>query len=241
MKKHTSTIRGVHKCLSMHHTFLKGRRINVLYTQGGKKKGDDKKKEIKAKNFKLHAMRREGKLAGNYTFDTKYIEVPLDHFSYTKNLSFPLRYLINETYYKEGGPIFFYTGNEGDINMFAQNTGFMFDIAPQFEAVVVFVEHRYYGESLPFGNLSYTSPAYSGYLSSTQALADFVYVINELQKKYRLPESDKKTPVVAFGGSYGGMLSAWLKMKYPNSVIGAIASSAPIWIFSKQNSCEKCY
>lgn len=53
------------KCLSMHHTLLKGRRINVLYTQGGKKKGEDKKKEIKAKNFKLHAMRKQGKLAGS--------------------------------------------------------------------------------------------------------------------------------------------------------------------------------
>lgn len=49
----------------MHHTFLKGRRINVLYTQGGKKKGDIKKKEIKVKNFKLHALRKQGKLVGS--------------------------------------------------------------------------------------------------------------------------------------------------------------------------------
>ncbi|XP_066262800.1 uncharacterized protein [Euwallacea similis] len=53
------------KCLSMHQSHIKGRRINVLYTQGGKKKGDDRKKEIKAKNMKLHAMRRKGQLAGS--------------------------------------------------------------------------------------------------------------------------------------------------------------------------------
>lgn len=53
------------KCLSMHHTQLKNRRINVLYTQGGKKKGTVKKNEIKEKNFKLHALRRQGKLAGS--------------------------------------------------------------------------------------------------------------------------------------------------------------------------------
>ncbi|KAH1007159.1 hypothetical protein HUJ04_004429 [Dendroctonus ponderosae] len=53
------------KCMSMHHSQLRGRRINVLYTQGGKKKGDEKKKEIKGKNFKLHALRRQGKLAGS--------------------------------------------------------------------------------------------------------------------------------------------------------------------------------
>ncbi|KAF7283967.1 hypothetical protein GWI33_022789 [Rhynchophorus ferrugineus] len=53
------------KCLSMHHTQLKNRRINVLYTQGGKKKGSIKKNEIKEKNMKLHALRKQGKLAGS--------------------------------------------------------------------------------------------------------------------------------------------------------------------------------
>ncbi|CAG9766319.1 unnamed protein product [Ceutorhynchus assimilis] len=59
------------RCLSMHHSQMKGRRLNVLYTQGGKKKGDDKKKEIKAKNMKLHALRNQGKLAGSVKFSQK--------------------------------------------------------------------------------------------------------------------------------------------------------------------------
>ena len=36
------------------------------------------------------------------------------------------------------GPIFFYCGNEGPIESFYDNTGFMFDIAPEFNAVVIF-------------------------------------------------------------------------------------------------------
>lgn len=131
------------------------------------------------------------------------------------------RYLENDTYSQEGqGPIFFYTGNEGDIELFAQNTGLIWELAPKFKASIIFAEHRYYGKSLPFGNESYSSPDKLGYLSAEQALADYADLLSNLNPTGR--------PVITFGGSYGGMLAAWFRMKYPHLVTGALAASAPV-------------
>lgn len=92
----------------------------------------------------------------------------------------------------------------------------MYDIAPTFGALIVFAEHRYYGESLPFGKDSFSNPENRGYLTSQQALADYVDLIGFLRSN----SSMKDSPVITFGGSYGGMLSAWIRMKYPHVVQG---------------------
>lgn len=52
------------------------------------------------------------------------------------------------------------------------------------------------------------------FLSIEQALADYAALIYHLKEKHKAEGS----PVIAFGGSYGGMLAAWLRAKYPNAV-----------------------
>src|SRR5690606_39078319 len=147
---------------------------------------------------------------------------------------------------KSGAPILFYTGrarrvrrydhlashpldmragNEGNIFAFYNNTGFMWDLAEVTGGLIVFCEHRYYGDSLPFGTTKSFERDHVGYLSPEQALADFALLLVHLR------ESDPllaHSPAVAFGGSYGGTLAAWLRLRYPNVVDAALAASAPL-------------
>ncbi|XP_043481876.1 lysosomal Pro-X carboxypeptidase [Leptopilina heterotoma] len=174
-------------------------------------------------------------ISPQYQYQINYFESRVDHFSFAENATYKMRYLVNDTWQKgNDAPIFFYTGNEGFIEVFAENTGFMWDIAPKFGALLIFAEHRYYGESLPFGNKSFSDAKYLGYLTSEQALADYVDLIGFLKSQ----PGNKNSPVIVFGGSYGGMLSAWMRMKYPHIVQGAIAASAPILQFTGHTDCE---
>lgn len=59
----------------------------------------------------------------NYTTINFTMHFKVDHFSFAVQDTFKLRYLLNDTWRKtENAPIFFYTGNEGRIEVFAENT-----------------------------------------------------------------------------------------------------------------------
>ncbi|KAG5528256.1 hypothetical protein RHGRI_029058 [Rhododendron griersonianum] len=168
-----------------------------------------------------------------YRYETRYFEQSLDHFSFSDDLpTFRQRYLINTEHWVGPnlmGPIFLYCGNEGEIVWFAENTGLVWELAPRFGAMVIFPEHRYYGESVPYGSLdeAYKNATTLSHLTTEQAIADFAVLITNLKQNL----SAQACPVVLFGGSYGGMLAAWMRLKYPHIAIGALASSAPILQF----------
>uniref|UniRef100_A0A7I4Y8C7 Peptidase S28 domain containing protein n=1 Tax=Haemonchus contortus TaxID=6289 RepID=A0A7I4Y8C7_HAECO len=187
---------------------------------------------VSAKNFLDH----DGKcsetpsLAAHNKWYVKWIDVKVDHFTYSDTRTFRMKWLWNNTFYKTGGPIFIYTGNEGDIECFTSATGMMWDLAPRYNAAIIFAEHRFYGESQPFGNQSYATIENMGYLTSEQALADYAALIYELKTPNNSLEIyyPKETPVIAVGGSYGGI---WFRMKYPHLITGAWAGGAPLIYF----------
>jgi len=145
---------------------------------------------------------------------TFYFDAPIDHFDNhgAGSPTYKMRYLVNVDHFKDRtGPIIFYTGNEGDIWTFYENSGFMREtLAEQFGAVTIWAEHRYFGDSMPFGSNSFDRDNLK-YLTVEQAMNDFTDLIKELKFSQGL----KDRAVIVGGGSYGGMLSAWMRMKYP--------------------------
>lgn len=70
------------------------------------------------------AFTRYGSLtsAPKINYSVKYFEQRLDHFNAADQRTFKQRYLVNEEKWKGEGPILLYTGNEGDITWFCNNT-----------------------------------------------------------------------------------------------------------------------
>ncbi|KAF4651687.1 hypothetical protein FOL46_000182, partial [Perkinsus olseni] len=133
------------------------------------------------------------------------------------------RYFTFTDFYRPGGPLFFYVGNEGPVEIYVNHTGLMWELGSDLGALLVFAEHRYYGKTQAYPD---GTPDCLRYLTIEQALADYSVLIDHLFDEYALPAS---TATIAFGGSYGGMLASAFRYKYPHIVDGAIAASAPIF------------
>ncbi|KAK8762808.1 hypothetical protein V5799_025929 [Amblyomma americanum] len=175
--------------------------------------------------------------AKEVSYKEHWLRTKVDHFAFHNNHSFELRYLMCDKYWdRDGGPIFIYTGNENRIDAFAESAGALWEWAPEFGALIIFAEHRFFGQSLPFGKDSFVSPQNLGYLTSDQALADYADLL--LHLKYTLPGAER-SPVVAFGGSYGGLLAAWMRLKYPH-IVDAHEKDETLKIF-KMTAVRKRY
>jgi pimeloyl-ACP methyl ester carboxylesterase len=171
-----------------------------------------------------HLLRDEPRVFGSTA--ALYYKQALDHFgSNARRLtsSWPQRYFINDTVWTgPGSPIFVSVGGEGPVDYGPSGFSLMAALAEKHGAMMVSVEHRYYGKSRPTKKMD--TPSLQLYLSSEQALADLGQFVPWLLKN----KNSTASPVIAFGGSYPGCLAAWLRLKYPSVITGAVSSSAPL-------------
>jgi pimeloyl-ACP methyl ester carboxylesterase len=158
-----------------------------------------------------------------HNYSTHWLEQPCNHDDFSTNsLKLHQRYLVGDAWWSPGGPVLLHTGNEGPIEAFVDSAGFHWILAQEMGALVVFAEHRFYGSSGTSNGSCGASPFQ--FLSATAALQDLANLVDHLRTEWMVGDA----AVIAIGGSYGGMLSAWLRLKYPHLVDGALASSAPV-------------
>lgn len=157
----------------------------------------------------------------------RFAEAVVDNFAPTNAQTYwaggGQRYWINKDLWGGAGfPIIVFIGGEGQESCTRlSNKMYMYNLAQEHKALLVDVEHRFYGQSYPTENMTTDNLKY---LSADQALADLARVIGYI--KTSLNSDNSK--VITVGGSYPGNLAAWFRLKYPSVSHASIASSAPV-------------
>ncbi|EPB73802.1 serine carboxypeptidase S28 [Ancylostoma ceylanicum] len=160
-------------------------------------------------------------------FETGYFTQPVDHFDNQNPDTFLQKYYKNSQWAKEGGPNFIMIGGEGpQSSRWVINENITYLVwAKKFGATVYALEHRYYGDSIRTVNLrdeNDPNPDLT-YLSSIQMLYDVANFIRNVNFN-----TNNTAPWIAFGGSYPGCLALWMRQMFPELVLGAVGSSAPV-------------
>ncbi|CAI5447556.1 unnamed protein product [Caenorhabditis angaria] len=144
----------------------------------------------------------------------------VDHFDNTNSNYFQQKYFKNSQWAKPNGPNFLMIGGEGPESarwVLNENITYL-TWAQKYGATVYLLEHRYYGDSIVGDNSNLQ------WLNSLQMLYDLADFIRAVNRK-----STTQAPWITFGGSYSGAMSAWMREVFPDLVIGAVASSGPVY------------
>jgi pimeloyl-ACP methyl ester carboxylesterase len=116
--------------------------------------------------------------------------------------------------------VFFEIGGEGTLT--GPPGGFIAQLAKERNALLIALEHRFYGESIPNGNVFTENYKY---LTVEQALSD-LSSFTDFYKSIVPDTNDLKWFV--FGGSYPGALSSWYRAMFPNQSVGSLSSSGVV-------------
>lgn len=158
--------------------------------------------------------------------------VPIDHFHNESRYEphtrdhFNLRYWFDASHYKEGGPVFLIAAGEtnGRDRFPFLSHGIVTQLAKTYNGLGVILEHRYYGESYPFADLTTKNIRF---LSTEQAMADYAYFASNVvfPGLEHLNLTADAVPWIGYGGSYAGAFVAFLRKVYPEVFFGVVSSS----------------
>ncbi|KAF7899663.1 hypothetical protein EAF00_003999 [Botryotinia globosa] len=154
----------------------------------------------------------------------------LDHDNPSKG-TFQQKFWWNSEFWAgPGSPIVFFTPGEtagADYGGYLTNITLTGRFAQEVKGAVVMVEHRFWGESSPYDNLTTTNLQL---LTLKQAIADFVHFAKTVDLPFDSNHSSNaaSAPWINSGGSYSGALSAWTEATSPGTFWAYHASSAPV-------------
>ncbi|KAL1743373.1 serine carboxypeptidase S28-domain-containing protein [Schizophyllum fasciatum] len=144
--------------------------------------------------------------------------------------TFKQRYWHTAEYYEEGGPIILSTPGEfaaDGYGNYLTNRSLNGLIAQQENGSTVVLEHRFFGQSNPYPDLSVESFKVH---TIQQAIDDFVYFAENVELP--MPNGDQvdpsRAPWILMGGSYAGALTSWIKVDSGDTFWAGYASSAVV-------------
>jgi pimeloyl-ACP methyl ester carboxylesterase len=145
----------------------------------------------------------------------------INHADPSDTRTFKQRYYVDDgSADNASSPVFLYICGEATCNSDDVSSTSVATLAQQQHGYLVSLEHRYYGESQPFDQLTTENLQYLSVDNAIEDLAAF--------QRYLTSTLGLRGKWFVTGGSYAGSLSAYYRMKHPELVAGSLASSGPV-------------
>ena len=118
---------------------------------------------------------------GNPTM--QYFTQKVDHFDINNLERYQQQYFVDSSNWRGPGqgPVFLYMGGESDLNERTFEFSWCAEYAPEYGALCLALEHRFYGDSFPIHNPNTEDLKL---LSASQALADASNFITAMTERY---------------------------------------------------------
>ncbi|KAI9734925.1 MAG: hypothetical protein M1834_002005 [Cirrosporium novae-zelandiae] len=148
--------------------------------------------------------------------------------------TFSQRYRWNRQHWAGPGSPIILSSTQEEPNDYGRNFMFLSNglamlYAKKIGGAILALEHRYYGKSSPYKQLTVENLQY---LTVKQVIADLTYFANNVVLPFDKKQGSHPSvaPWVLMGGSYTGVLVAWTAVTSPGTFWAYHASSSPVQV-----------